>query len=80
MLVKTHTDPMIDLLKAIARQDEDAKMNAAYETLADDLLMAEMELARARKLMKLGQKFTPRDQMFQKTPTAHPADQIGATN
>ena len=73
-------DPMIALLKIIARQDEEIAMNAAYEAAADDLLMAEMELARARKKQAAGLTFIPRDQLFQTPPMAHPADLVEATN
>jgi len=73
MLVDTQNDPVIALLKTIACQDQEAEMNANYEAAADDLLMAEMEMARARKMQSM---VTPRSQMFQAEPVAHPADQM----
>jgi len=76
MLVDKQNDPVITLLKTIAHQDEEAKMNASYEAAADDLLMAEMELARARKMRSLGCPFVPRAQLLQTTPAEHPADQL----
>lgn len=79
MLVETQKDPVVDLLQTIARQDQEAKMTDAIEQFADDLLMAEMELARARKAQRLGLSFIPRDQMFSTEPPAHPADRAGAS-
>lgn len=76
MQLETQNDPVIDLVQAIARQGKEADMTAVIEGFSDDLLMAQMELVRARKAQRSGTEFTPREKMFAKAPMAHPADAI----
>jgi len=76
MQLETQNDPVIDLVQAIARQGKEADMTSAIEGYSDDLLMAQMELVRARKAQITGSEFTPREKMFVTAPLAHPADAI----
>ena len=68
------TDQVKAFLEDLTNQQRTIGANAVTESFSDEMILAEMELARFKTASEKGEEFKSRQEMLMKLNRIHPAD------